>query len=61
MYDFMYVGTEAIPVEEHFPGTKQCVENYNKITTPLPVPKYLLVFSNIRSEDYELDNNFEYT
>ena len=26
-YAFMYVDPEAMTVEDHFPGTKQCVEN----------------------------------
>ena len=39
MYDFIYVDTGIIPVEELFPNTKSFVENHNKISTPGPVPK----------------------
>ena len=51
----MYVDTEIIPVEDHFPAT--FVLNYKKISTPGTVPKYRLGFSYISSEDYELDMN----
>ena len=61
LYDFMYVDHETIPVEEDFPDTKTSVENYKKMSTPGPVPKYWLGFSCIISEDYELDNNFDDT
>ena len=37
------------------------VENYKKMSTPLLVPKYWLVFSYICSGYYELDLNFDKT
>ena len=61
MNTFMYVDLETILVEEYFPDTKTFVKNYKKISTPGPVPKYWLGFSHIRSEDYELDLNFDKT
>ena len=59
MYASMYVDTETIPVEDHFPDTKTFAANYKKISYPLPLPKHLLVLSYKRSEDYELDKNFD--
>ena len=35
------------------------VEKYKKSLTPGPVPKYWIIFSYIRSEDYESDLNFD--
>ena len=61
MYAFMYVYPQIIPVEDHFPADKQFVVKYNKMSTPGPVPKYLLVFSYVRSEDYDLDQKFNAT
>ena len=58
MYDFMYIDPEIIPVEDHFPATKIFVVNYNKISTPQPVPKHRIGFSYISSEYYELNHNF---
>ena len=57
----MYADPQTNPVEEHFPATKTCVVKYNKMSTPVPVPKYWLRFSYTRSEDYELDQNFDDT
>ena len=31
MYDFMYVDTETMPVEDHFTATKRIFLNYKKI------------------------------
>ena len=56
----MYVDHDTILLWDHFPATKICVVNYKKISTPGTVPKYWLVFSYIRSEDYELDLNFDH-
>ena len=61
MYDFMYVNTETIPVEEYFLDTKTCVDNYKKTSTPGQVPRYWHRFSCIFSEYYELDHNFDET
>ena len=57
MYDFMYPDPETMPVEDHFPATKTFVVNYKKTSNPGTAPKHWLVFSYIRSEDYELDMN----
>ena len=48
-----------MPAEEYFTATKIFVDNYKKMSTPVPVPKYWLGFSYIRSEDYELYQNFD--
>ena len=61
MYAFMYVDTETIPVEGHFPATKICVVNYKKISTPGTVPKHCLGFSYMHLEHYELYQNFNDT
>ena len=45
-------------MEDYFPATKQVFENYNKMTTAVPVPKHWLGFNFIHSEYYELDLNF---
>ena len=58
MYDFMYVDTNKISVEDYVPSTKTFVEKYKKIPTPGPVPKDWIVFSYILSEYYELDLKF---
>ena len=50
-----------MPLEDHFPAIKTFVVNYNKITNPGTVPENWLGFSYIRSEDYELDQNFDDT
>ena len=42
MYHLVYVDPETIPVEDYFTATKMCVENYNKLSTPVPIPKYCL-------------------
>ena len=42
IYAFMYVDTETMPAENHFTATKTFVENYKKMSTPGPVPKYWL-------------------
>ena len=49
MYDFMYVDSEEMPVDDHFSPTITFVENYRKIWTPGPVPKHWLGFSYMRS------------
>ena len=61
IYDFIYVDVQTIPLEDHFTAKKAFVLNYKKISTPGSVPKHWLGFSYIRSEDYELDHNFDYT
>ena len=61
MYAFMYANPETMPGEDYFPATTTFVNNYNKISSPRPVPKHWLGFSYIRSEDYELDENFDDT
>ena len=40
MCAFMYVDPEKIPAEDYFPDTKIFVGNYNKFSTPGPVPKH---------------------
>ena len=50
-----------MPAEEYFTATKIFVDNYKKMSTPVPVPKYWLGFSYIRSEDYELYASFHET
>ena len=57
----MYVDHQTITVEEHFPDTKTFVVNYKKFSTPGTVTKHWLVFSYIRSEYYELDQNLDGT
>ena len=47
---FVYVDTETMPVKDHFPAIKTWFVNYNKILTPVTLPKYWLVFSYIHSE-----------
>ena len=55
---FMYVDLNTIPVEDHFTATKTFVEeNVNTRNSP----KMFLGFSSIRSEDYELNQNFDDT
>ena len=49
MFAFVYVYPETMVEEEYFPATKNIVENYNKMSTPGPVPKHWLVFSYICS------------
>ena len=61
MYDFMYVDTQTIPMKNYFPASKIFVVDYNEMSTPGPVPKHFLGLSCILSEDYELDQNFDYT
>ena len=59
MYAFMYVDTQTIPLEGRFFSTKIFVVDYKKNSTPGLFPKHWLVFSYIRLEDYELDQNFD--
>ena len=40
MFDFMYVDTEIIPVEDYFSATDKNLKNYKKMSTPGPVPKH---------------------
>ena len=40
IYAFMYINTEIITEEDYFPATKTCVENYKKMSTPVPVLKH---------------------
>ena len=42
MYDFMYVDPKTMPVEDYFPATKTCVDNYKKMSTTGIVPKHWL-------------------
>ena len=42
-------------------ATKKTVVNYKNMSTPGTVPKRCLRFSYVRSEDYELDQNFDET
>ena len=49
MYAFVYIDPYTIPVLDCFPSTKTFVDNYNKNSTPGPVPKHWLGFSYIRS------------
>ena len=48
MYAFKYVDPETISEEDYFIATKHFVENYKKVSTPVPVPKHWLRFSYIR-------------
>ena len=57
MYDFMYVDPDKIPMEDYFPATR----TFKKISTPGPVPNNWPVFSYIRSDNYQLDLNFDET
>ena len=59
MFSFTYVYPKTMPVEDPFPDTKSLVENYNKMSTPGPVPKHCLGFSYIHSKYYELDHSFD--
>ena len=59
MYVFMYVYPQTIPAEDQFFAIKNFVVNHKKISTPGTVPKHLLLFCYISSEDYELDKNFD--
>ena len=59
IYSFVYVDPETMPVGYHFPATKHFVDSYKKMSNPGPVPKHWLIFFYIRSEDYELDQNFD--
>ena len=55
MYALMCVNPETTPEEDYFPATKKYVENNEKMSTLVPVPKYWLIFSYISSEYYQLD------
>ena len=55
MYAFMYVDTQTVPVEDHFPAAKIFVENYKKIKKLGTVSKHWIGFTYIFLEDYELD------
>ena len=57
----MYVDTNTMSVEDHFPATKTFVVDYKKISTTGTVPKRWIGFSYILSEDYELYLNFNVT
>ena len=59
MYDFMYADTETMSGGFYLQVTITFVEKYKKSLTPGPVPKYWIIFSYIRSEDYESDLNFD--
>ena len=59
MYAFVYVDPDTMAEEDYFTATKIFSENYNKISTPLPVPKHWSGFSYMRSKDYELDLNVD--
>ena len=61
MCAFMYVYPQTMSVEDHFIATKTFFVKYREISTPGPVPKHWLRFSCIRSEDYELYQNFDDT
>ena len=61
MYDFMFVDPETMIEEEYFTATKTFVQEYSIRSTPQLVPKHLLVFGYIISEDYGLDLNFDET
>ena len=55
----MYVDPNTIPVEDHFPATKVLVDKYNQMSTPETFPKHWLGFSYIRSEYFDLYQNFD--
>ena len=57
----MYVDTNTMSVEDHFPATKTFVVDYKKISITGTVPKHWIGFSYILSEDYELAQNFDET
>ena len=57
IYAFMYIDSDTMQVEDSFPYAKTFVKNYNKISTPGPVPKHWLRFSYVLSKYIELDNN----
>ena len=59
IYDLIQVDTETMAEDDYFPDTKTFVEKYNKMSTPGPVPKHWLIFSCIRSEEYQLDLKFD--
>ena len=61
MYAFVYVDTQTIPMEEHFPDTKTFFVSYKDVSNPVPFPKHWMVLSYIHSEAYELDQNFDDT
>ena len=61
MYAFMYVDPETMPVKDNFHPNKTFVVNYNKMSTPGPVPERWIELSYIRSENYELNQNFDET
>ena len=49
IYNFIYVDTDTIPVDENFTTKKTYVLNYKKMSTPGTVPKNWLGFSYIVS------------
>ena len=60
MYAFMYVNTETIgDLTPMWSEKKTIVENYKKVSTPVPVTKHWLGFSYMRSEYYELYLKFD--
>ena len=54
----MYVDPEKFPVKDYFHTIPTFADNYKIMSTPGPVPKNWPIFGNIRSEYYELDQNF---
>ena len=42
-----------------FPATEVLVDKYNQMSTPGPFPKHWLGFSYIRSEYFDLYQNFD--
>ena len=50
-----------MPYKDHFPATKQSVENYEKTLITGTFSKNWLGFSYIRSEDYKFDPDLEGT
>ena len=49
-YAFVYVDSDKILVDYHFPATTPFFVNYNKMSTPGPVPKHCIRFSYIPSK-----------
>ena len=56
---FLYVDPDTMEEEDYFLATKISAENYNKISTLVPVPKHWIGFSYIHSEYYMLDLNVD--
>ena len=49
MYYFMYVDSDKCQWRKKFPATKSFVENYKKMSVPVPAPKHWIGFSYINS------------